>query len=397
MLPPVLFVRIIIVVTLTTLQILGTAEARTYVDVNPKPLSQTKCISDNHLSPYPKWVGATCSCLLFTSTSTECFLCDSKSSASYGRHCNQSPDGVDLLLSAHTSKYQSFQIISEMNYDHVYYTNLYIEGHLQSSTLDEYIYHEALVHPALLAHKKPKRVVILGGGEGATLRTVLSHQNVVQSCTMVELDIDIVNQCKKYMPKMSQGAFESNKTELIISDAYAWVKNYRRRGFGIGGYDKTKEKKYDVAIMDILDPEDIVSVNGSAAARLYHDLFFKYVAKRVLSKRGIFVMQAGEISATDPYHMTKYDIIKKMLSQYYKKVIGYMVYVPSFGSEWGFLLGCKKVKDCNRISHNNAGIFDVEFLENEIERRKINDKHLKYYDHITHQRLFSMPPSIRLT
>ena len=63
MLPPVLFVRIIIVVTLTTLQILGTAEARTYVDVNPKPLSQTKCISDNHLSPYPKWVGEACSCL----------------------------------------------------------------------------------------------------------------------------------------------------------------------------------------------------------------------------------------------------------------------------------------------------------------------------------------------
>ena len=384
--------HIIIIVTLRTLPSLGTAEAKTYVDVNPKPLSQTKCISDNHLSPYPKWVGETCSCLLFTSTSTECFLCDSDSSVSYGRHCNQNPHGVDLLLSTHTSKYQSFQIISEMNYDGVYYTNLYIEGHLQSSTLDEYIYHEALVHPALLAHKQPKRVVILGGGEGATLRTVLSHQNVVERCTMVELDIDIVNQCKKYMPKMSQGAFESNKTELIISDAYEWVKNYRRRGF-----DKTKEKNYDVAIMDILDPEDIVSDDGSAAARLYDDLFFKYVAKRVLSKRGIFVMQAGEISATDPYHMAKYDIIKRMLSKFYKKVIGYMVYVPSFGSEWGFLIGCKKVKDCNKISHNNAGIFDVEYLENEIERRKINDKHLKYYDHITHQRLFSMPPSIRLT
>ena len=77
------------------------------------------------------------------------------------------------------------------------------------------------------------------------------------------------------MPKMSLGAFENNKTQLIISDAYAWAKSYRRGGGAANTDDNNnkKEKKYNVAIMDILDPEDTVSVDGSAAARLYDSSF----------------------------------------------------------------------------------------------------------------------------
>ena len=108
-------------------------------------------------------------------------MCNAATSSSYGKYCDQTPHGIDVLIASHQSKYQAFKIVSRMNYDGVYYKHLYIEGHLQSSTFDEYIYHEALVHPILLAHPNPQRVVILGGGEGATLRTVLSHQKVVET------------------------------------------------------------------------------------------------------------------------------------------------------------------------------------------------------------------------
>ena len=73
-----------------------------------------------------------------------------------------------------------------------------------------------------------------------------------------------------------------------------------------------------------------------------------------------------------------------------------MVFVPSFENEWGFLIACKKIKDCNRISYDDDGAFNVKYLKKEINRRNIDkEKHLKYYDHITHQKLFSIPPSIR--
>src|SRR5512138_1874610 len=89
----------------------------------------------------------------------------------------------------------------------------HLHGRIQSTSRDEFIYHEALVHPALLCHPDPRRVFIVGGGEGATLREVLRHRSV-QRALMVDIDEEVVQRCRELLPEWHQGAFEDPRTEL---------------------------------------------------------------------------------------------------------------------------------------------------------------------------------------
>jgi spermidine synthase len=84
---------------------------------------------------------------------------------------------------------------------------------MQSSEADEFIYHEALVHPALLTHPNPQKIFIVGGGEGATLREILRYKSV-QSALMVDIDQEVVESCKKYLPEWHQGAFDDKRVAL---------------------------------------------------------------------------------------------------------------------------------------------------------------------------------------
>ena len=84
--------------------------------------------------------------------------------------------------------------------------------------MDEFIYHEVLVHPALTSHANPKKVFIAGGGEGATAREVLKH-NTVQSVVMVDIDEQVVKACQKFLPSHHKGSFEDPRMNLIFGDA----------------------------------------------------------------------------------------------------------------------------------------------------------------------------------
>ena len=112
---------------------------------------------------------------------------------------------------------------------------LVLDGKTQSAESDEFMYHEALVHPALMAHPNPTNVFIAGGGEGATLREVLRHETVI-SATMVDIDKEVVDLCKQYLPNHHQNSFENPKTTLIHQDAGEFLKN--------------TADTYDVAILD---------------------------------------------------------------------------------------------------------------------------------------------------
>ena len=103
------------------------------------------------------------------------------------------------------SKFQSIQVFNSKPYGQVLVT----DGLLQSTEVDEHVYHESLVQPALCLHPSPKKVYIGGGGEGATLREVLKHA-CVERCDMVDIDGYVVDNCRKYMPKHSAGAFGYN-------------------------------------------------------------------------------------------------------------------------------------------------------------------------------------------
>ena len=161
---------------------------------------------------------------------------------------------------------------------------LYLDGVLQSSLIGEAAYHEALVHPSMITHPDPKRVAIIGGGEGATLREVLKHKSV-EEVVMVEIDEELVELCKTFLPEWSdcsdvegrdaKSCFDDSRAKVVFIDAFQWFIDT----FG----DGAKAEKFDVIIMDALDPDKMISIVGS----LYKNDQFMDSLFNGLSKEGV--------------------------------------------------------------------------------------------------------------
>ncbi|KAL7549854.1 hypothetical protein ACHAWF_013114 [Thalassiosira exigua] len=176
--------------------------------------------------------------------------------------------------------------------------HLYLDGVEQSSLYGEAAYHEALVHPAMLAHPGPKRVAIIGGGEGATLREILKHKTV-EEVVMVEIDQELVEICKEHLPEWADctdnvgsdadSCFDDGRASVYFEDAFAWFID--RFGSDASG----DEEKFDVIIMDALDPQRMVEIVGN----LYKDNQFMYSLFNGLSDDGVFVVQMGETDERD--------------------------------------------------------------------------------------------------
>ena len=128
-----------------------------------------------------------------------------------------------VLYSGHT-KYQSVSLIETASFGRM----LILDGKTQSSESDEFIYHEALVQPIMVAHPRPEHIFVAGGGEGATIREVLKHTTVRQ-VQMVDLDQEVVELCRKYLPNHHAGSFEDVRTSLHFEDALAYTDGFSNR------------------------------------------------------------------------------------------------------------------------------------------------------------------------
>jgi spermidine synthase len=111
--------------------------------------------------------------------------------------------GIKDYVAAHRTAYQEVQIADT----HLFGRILILDGKIQSAEHDEYIYHEALIHPALLIHDDPRRILVIGGGEGASLREALRH-DMVEQAVMIDIDETVVRLCKQHLPQWHQGSFE---------------------------------------------------------------------------------------------------------------------------------------------------------------------------------------------
>lgn len=190
-----------------------------------------------------------------------------------------------------------------------------LDGDIQSCESDERIYHEALVHPAILAHSNPKTVLIMGGGEGATAREVLSHKSV-EKVVMVDIDEEFVWLCKTYIPAWGESAFHDPRLKVLYMD--------------INEYLISCNEKFDVVIGDLIDIEDW----NSTVASLYSEKFYKSI-KPFLNKNAVVATQGG---ALDTQESTNHKHIRKMMSLVFKDVKSYGVVVPSFYHLWGYVI-----------------------------------------------------------
>ncbi len=236
---------------------------------------------------------------------------------------------------------------------------LVLDGDTQSSQADEKIYHESLVHPALAAVGSRSDVLILGGGEGATLREVLRRSDV-RRCTMVDIDGEVVELSKRYLPEWADGAFEDSRARVIVGDALHFL--------------ATDHDRYEVIISDLTEP-----LPDSPSNPLFCDKVFRDI-KRRLTDDGVYVLQA---STAGFHNMHLHAKMARTLRHYYKYVRSFYTHVPAFDNDWAFL-ACSDAVDVaalspERIDAYTGGLRGENF----------------FYDAQTHARLFNLPLYLR--
>lgn len=191
---------------------------------------------------------------------------------------------------------------------------LHLNGHLQFNSVDEYRYHESLVHPAMSAAKNPRRVLVLGGGDGLAVREILRYPSVEQ-VTLVDLDPGMTTLAERYPPlaNLSQNALKDTRVTVINQDAFLWVA-------------KDANTRFDVAIIDFPDPGNF------AIGKLYTSRFYRLLRDHLAENALVSVQCTSPLAAPKSY----WCILRTMESVGYR-IRPYHAPVPSFG-EWGFAL-----------------------------------------------------------
>ena len=213
------------------------------------------------------------------------------------------------------SRYARIDIVDTVEYGRM----LFLDGIAQSAALDEFIYHESLVHPAMLTHPAPESVCIIGGAEGATIREVAKYERV-RRIVMVDIDGELVEVCRRYLPEWSAGAYEDQRLELHIGDG-------RRH------LDGTRET-FDVIVVDLSDP-----TAGSAALSLFTREFYELVFSR-LTPQGVASFQGEDLQ---PNRLALHARMVNTISSVFPHVLGYAYLAPSFHGFCAHILASKVI------------------------------------------------------
>ncbi|MBC7661975.1 MAG: polyamine aminopropyltransferase [Chitinophagaceae bacterium] len=214
----------------------------------------------------------------------------------------------DPVITSISSPYQRVLMTKRAND-----LRLFLNGNLQFSSIDEYRYHEALVHPGLASIPGAKRVLVLGGGDGLAVREIWKYPEI-ESVTMIDLDSAVTDLATKnsLLLELNQNSLSSPKFHLVHQDAFQWL--------------RTNHETFDFVIIDFPDPSNF------SIGKLYSTRFYDLV-KNAMSPQGLMVVQS-----TSPFYAKQsYWTVVNTLTASGLKTAPYHAYVPSFG-EWGFVI-----------------------------------------------------------
>ncbi len=213
----------------------------------------------------------------------------------------------EVLVRGRTA-FQEYEIFTSSIFGRV----LVLDDRVQSASRDEFIYHEALVQPVMVAHPEPRRVMIMGGGEGATLREVLRHRTVSEA-VMVDIDAELVEVCRKWLPSFHQGAFDDPRTRLVVADARGWL-------------EKQPDGAFDVIIVDLPEP-----LEAGPALKLFTREMYELI-RRKLTPHGLMSVQSGSAGVVGQLMPDIY----RTLTAVFSRVMPYVAFVSSFMDLYGF-------------------------------------------------------------
>lgn len=256
---------------------------------------------------------------------------------------------VDQLVFEAKTEHQHLQIVDTPFMGRV----MLLDGIVQTTERDEFIYHESMVHVPLFAHPNPKRVLIIGGGDGGILREVVRHKNI-EHITQVEIDGSVIEMCKEYFPKHSNGAFDDPRVNIVIADGKDFVANC--------------QEQFDVIIADSTDPI------GPGEVLFTQD--FYAMEKRCLAEGGIMVAQNGVPFMQGEEITNTY----QRLSKLYQDVSFYVAPVPTYIG--GFMTLAWASDDANLRMQNLADI-EARVAQAGFDTR--------YYNAAVHVAAFALP------
>lgn len=232
-----------------------------------------------------------------------------------------------------------------------------LDGCFMTSERDEFYYHENIIHPAAVAHPAPKKVLVIGGGDGGSAEELLKHPSVEQ-VTLVELDDQVIDVAKAHFQSIHRGVFDDPRFKLVIGDGLKFI-------------EQTQEK-FDLIVLDLPDPI------GPAEA-LYEEPFFRDCA-RALAPGGAMTLHLGSpVSCPDRVRTHT-----ERLANVFAVVRPYAVFVPLYGALWSMAC-CSNTLDPVALTPDE--------VEQRIAKRGLRD--LQYYNGDTHQAVFALPNFMR--
>jgi spermidine synthase len=251
------------------------------------------------------------------------------------------------------TKYQKMAI-----YDTPHYGKLFrLDGFNMTSEKEEFVYHENLIHPALTAHAAPKKVLIIGGGDGGSSEEALKHPSVEQ-VTMVEIDGDVIEVAKEHFRAVHNGVFDNPKLRVLVDDGMKFVRE--------------TQEKFDLVALDLNDPM------GPAEA-LYSVEFFQQI-RAILAPGGALTLHIGAPVAR-PERVAE---LAQRLNGVFRIVRPYLMYIPLYGSLWCMAVCSDKL---------DPKSFTADEIDRRIDARKLQA--LQYYNGETHEGVFALPNFVR--
>lgn len=243
------------------------------------------------------------------------------------------------------TKFQDLSIVDTYAFGRM----LILDGIVQTSINDEYVYHEMITHIPLNTHPNPKKVLVVGGGDGGAIREILKHPSV-KKAVLCEIDEDVITECKKYLPEISC-ALDDARCEIFVGDGIKYVHEHKN--------------EFDVIIVDSTDP-------FGAAEGLFGGSFYKEIFE-CLTEDGIFIAQTET-----PFYLP--NVVKKVFNDardVFPITKLFMAGIPTYPSGfWSFTVGSKK------------------YNPEEVDLSSKDDLDTKYYTKKLHKACFTLPKFI---
>jgi len=254
------------------------------------------------------------------------------------------------------SPYQRVRILESYKYGKI----LTLDNMVMTTQKDEFHYHEMISHIAMFTHHNPKNILVIGGGDGGTIREILKH-DCVEKVTMVEIDNNVIEACKKFLPEIAC-EFNNPKLELIVADGISFVKN-------------SNPQQYDIVIVDGSDP--VGPAQGLFSADFYNNCY------KILKDDGILVSQGESPKFNEKVFVELYSTLSDIFGKNNTKIS--LFYVPTYPTGmWSFQYCTKNSK------YKLEEIIDESKIDKFVAKNN-----LRYYNKEIHQASFALPNFVK--